>query len=176
MWRRQSSKGRRGSSGFSSPPHQSVLQRLSLASATTWPRDAPHKATSPRTPVPAIWRFKRIQFISPNYLMTVIQTSCSASCNEGFRLLLPNREAHSCEPSTLQVLKPQEPKKIGIKILFLDEPPQVLPCNDRPCPVDCRWDHWSPWSPCTGKSVLILHLAKKMCTGKSVHISYIWPN
>ena len=31
------------------------------------------------------------------------QTSCSASCNEGFRLLLPNREALSCEPSTLQV-------------------------------------------------------------------------
>lgn len=29
---------------------------------------------------------------------------------------------------------------------------QVLPCNDRPCPVDCRWDHWSLWSPCTGRS------------------------
>ena len=34
-------------------------------------------------------------------------------------------------------------------------PAQVLPCNDRPCPVDCRWDHWSPWSPCTGKRVIV---------------------
>ena len=52
--------------------------------------------------------------------------------------------------------RPQEQRakenKIGIQISFLNLE-QVLPCNDRPCPVDCRWDHWSPWSPCTGISV-----------------------
>jgi len=59
-----------------------------------------------------------------------LETSCSGSCGEGFRLLLPNPGGASCQSSALQ----------------------VLPCNDRPCPVDCRWDHWSPWSPCTGRS------------------------
>ena len=34
---------------------------------------------------------------------------------------------------------------------------QVLPCNDRPCPIDCRWDHWSPWSPCTGTPETLNH-------------------
>ena len=34
---------------------------------------------------------------------------------------------------------------------------QVLPCNDRPCPIDCRWDHWSPWSPCTGTPDTLNH-------------------
>ena len=52
--------------------------------------------------------------------------------------------------------RPQEQRakenKIGIQTSVLNLE-QVLPCNDRPCPVDCRWDHWSPWSPCTGISV-----------------------
>jgi len=78
-------------------------------------------------------------YATPDPTACYLETSCSASCNEGFRLLLPNREALSCEPSTLQ----------------------VLPCNDRPCPVDCRWDHWSPWSPCTGRP-------GKRSTGKRV--------
>ena len=59
-----------------------------------------------------------------------IETGCSSSCGEGFRLLLPNKEAVACVASVLK----------------------VLPCNERECPVDCAWDHWSPWSQCAQRS------------------------
>ena len=115
---------------------EALRTRLQL----TWPRCLLFRGAN--------WLQNKRRLFSPKYLTTATQTSCSASFNEGFRLLLPNREAHSCEPSTLQVHKRQEPKKRKLESKF---PPQVLPCNDRPCPVDCRWDHWSPWSPCTGR-------------------------
>ena len=49
------------------------------------------------------------------------------SCGDGFKLLLPNPEALTCYGAALQ----------------------VFPCNLGPCPVDCAWSVWSPWSACT---------------------------
>ena len=59
-----------------------------------------------------------------------LETGCSHSCGDGFRLLLPNKQAASCVSSVLQ----------------------VLPCNEQECPVDCAWDHWSPWAQCAQRS------------------------
>ena len=55
-----------------------------------------------------------------------LETGCSHSCGDGFRLLLPNKQAASCVSSVLQ----------------------VLPCNEQECPVDCAWDHWAPCAQC----------------------------
>ena len=52
-----------------------------------------------------------------------LETGCSHSCGDGFRLLLPNKQAASCVSSVLQVRL----------------------CNEQECPVDCAWDHWSSW-------------------------------
>ena len=59
-----------------------------------------------------------------------VETGCSSSCGDGFRLLLPNKEASSCLSSVLQ----------------------VLPCNERACPVDCTWDVWSSWTQCAQRT------------------------
>ena len=59
-----------------------------------------------------------------------LETGCSSSCGDGFRLLLPNKQAVACVPSVLQ----------------------VLPCNERECPVDCGWDQWSTWTMCAQRS------------------------
>lgn len=59
-----------------------------------------------------------------------LETGCSSSCGEGFRLLLPNKQAAACVSSVLQ----------------------VLPCKDVDCPVDCAWDDWSPWAQCAQRS------------------------
>jgi hypothetical protein len=55
-----------------------------------------------------------------------IETGCKTSCGDGFRLILPNKEAVGCTPIVLQ----------------------VLPCNEQNCPVDCAWEHWAPWAQC----------------------------
>jgi hypothetical protein len=55
-----------------------------------------------------------------------IETGCSTSCGDGFRLILPNKGAAGCTPIVMQ----------------------VLACNERTCPVDCAWDHWAPWAQC----------------------------
>ena len=55
-----------------------------------------------------------------------IETGCSTSCGDGFRLLVPQSQAVGCGQLVLQ----------------------VLPCNERNCPVDCSWDHWTAWSQC----------------------------
>ena len=59
-----------------------------------------------------------------------LETECSSSCGEGFRLLLPNKAAASCVSRVLQ----------------------VLPCTERECPLDCSWDLWSPWAQCAQRS------------------------
>ena len=59
-----------------------------------------------------------------------LETGCSSSCGEGFRLLLPNKQAASCVSSVLQ----------------------VLPCKEKECPLDCSWDLWSPWAQCAQRS------------------------
>ena len=59
-----------------------------------------------------------------------LATDCSASCGEGFRLLLPNRGEITCMSGVLQ----------------------VLPCQERVCPTHCRWEEWSRWEEC-GRSV-----------------------
>ena len=55
-----------------------------------------------------------------------IETGCSTSCGAGFRLLVPHSQAVGCGQLVLQ----------------------VLPCNERTCPVDCTWDQWTAWSQC----------------------------
>ena len=55
-----------------------------------------------------------------------VETPCTRSCDDGFKLLLPNPDAVSCYGAALQ----------------------VFPCNLGPCPVDCVWSVWSPWTPC----------------------------
>ena len=59
-----------------------------------------------------------------------LETGCSCSCGDGFRLLLPNKQAASCVSSVLQ----------------------VLPCKEVDCPVDCAWADWAPWSQCGQRS------------------------
>ena len=69
---------------------------------------------------------------SRNYLPDecFIETPCTRSCDDGFKLLLPNPSGHDCYGATLQ----------------------VHPCNQKPCAVDCEWGSWSEWSPCLAKS------------------------
>jgi hypothetical protein len=43
-----------------------------------------------------------------------------------YQLLLPNPDALNCYGAALQ----------------------VFPCNDGPCPSDCLWGPWTPWSSC----------------------------
>ena len=59
-----------------------------------------------------------------------LETGCSSSCGDGFRLLLPNKQAASCVSSVLQ----------------------VLPCKEVDCPIDCAWGDWAPWSQCAQRS------------------------
>ena len=56
-----------------------------------------------------------------------IETPCTRSCGDGFKLLLPNPNGYGCYGASLQ----------------------VHPCNEKPCPVDCHWGVWTPWSVCT---------------------------
>ena len=56
-----------------------------------------------------------------------IETPCTRSCGDGFKLLLPNPNGYGCYGASLQ----------------------VHPCNDKPCPIDCHWGSWSPWTQCT---------------------------
>ena len=56
-----------------------------------------------------------------------VETPCTRSCGDGFKLLLPNPEALTCYGAALQ----------------------VFPCNHGSCPHDCAWSPWSPWSACT---------------------------
>ena len=56
-----------------------------------------------------------------------IETPCTRSCGDGFKLLLPNPNGYGCYGASLQ----------------------VHPCNEKPCPVDCSWGPWSQWSACT---------------------------
>ena len=60
-----------------------------------------------------------------------IETPCTRSCGDGFKLLLPNPDGYGCYGASLQ----------------------VHPCNEKPCPVDCHWGAWGPWTQCsvTGK-------------------------
>jgi len=60
-----------------------------------------------------------------------VETPCTRSCGDGFKLLLPNPEALSCYGAALQ----------------------VFPCNLGVCPIHCRWSHWTPWSYCTPKQI-----------------------
>jgi hypothetical protein len=62
----------------------------------------------------------------PSPASCYLTTACSASCGEGFRLLLPNSGQLTCMPGVLK----------------------VLPCMERVCPGDCRWKEWSVWSGC----------------------------
>ena len=55
-----------------------------------------------------------------------VETPCTRSCGDGFKLLLPNPDAVSCYGAALQ----------------------VFPCNLGACPVHCVWSHWAAWSPC----------------------------
>ena len=55
-----------------------------------------------------------------------VETPCTRSCGDGFKLLLPNPEALTCYGAALQ----------------------VFPCNQGACPHDCAWSPWSPWSAC----------------------------
>ena len=55
-----------------------------------------------------------------------IETPCTRSCGDGFKLLLPNPNGYGCYGASLQ----------------------VHPCNEKPCPVDCVWASWAPWSYC----------------------------
>ena len=59
-----------------------------------------------------------------------IETGCSASCGDGFRLLVPHVSGGVCGQVVLQ----------------------VLPCNDQSCPVNCGWGEWSPWTQCQQRS------------------------
>lgn len=55
-----------------------------------------------------------------------LETPCTRSCGDGFKLLLPNPDGQACYGAALQ----------------------VFPCNLAHCPVDCVWGPWAPWSPC----------------------------
>lgn len=86
------------------------------------PRDSPHHAHHPPSP--------------PTHSATppaecFIETPCTRSCGDGFKLLLPNPNGYGCYGASLQ----------------------VHPCNEKPCPIDCHWGSWSHWSACskTGK-------------------------
>jgi len=56
-----------------------------------------------------------------------IETPCTRSCGDGFKLLLPNPDGYGCYGASLQ----------------------VHPCNEKPCPIDCHWGAWGPWTHCT---------------------------
>ena len=56
-----------------------------------------------------------------------LTTPCSASCGEGFRLLLPNKKAVSC----------------------MEEELQVQPCQEVECVKECRMGEWGGWSGCS---------------------------
>ena len=56
-----------------------------------------------------------------------IETPCTRSCGDGFKLLLPNPNGYGCYGASLQ----------------------VHPCNEKPCPIDCHWGAWGPWTQCT---------------------------
>lgn len=58
-----------------------------------------------------------------------VETPCTRSCGDGFKLLLPNPDALTCYGAALQ----------------------VFPCNLGACPVHCLWTHWTPWSGCSLK-------------------------
>lgn len=58
-----------------------------------------------------------------------VETPCTRSCGDGFKLLLPNPDALTCYGAALQ----------------------VFPCNLGACPVHCAWGHWTPWSGCSVK-------------------------
>jgi len=58
-----------------------------------------------------------------------VETPCTRSCGDGFKLLLPNPDALTCYGAALQ----------------------VFPCNLGACPVHCVWGHWTPWSGCSVK-------------------------
>jgi len=59
-----------------------------------------------------------------------VETPCTRSCGDGFKLLLPNPDALTCYGAALQ----------------------VFPCNLGACPVHCAWGHWTPWSGCSVKT------------------------
>lgn len=56
-----------------------------------------------------------------------IETPCTRSCGDGFKLLLPNPNGYGCYGASLQ----------------------VHPCNEKPCPIDCHWGVWTSWTSCT---------------------------
>ena len=72
-----------------------------------------------------------------------IETPCTRSCDDGFKLLLPNPSGHDCYGATLQ----------------------VHPCNQKPCAVDCEWGSWSEWSPCLAKSYSRRRRRKRQAIG-----------
>ncbi len=83
-------------------------------------RDAPHPHNPYQPPSPPTHRAKP----PPECF---IETPCTRSCGDGFKLLLPNPNGYGCYGASLQ----------------------VHPCNEKPCPIDCMWGAWSQWSPCT---------------------------
>ena len=71
--------------------------------------------------------------------MTQLQNMKFRSCGDGFKLLLPNPDALTCYGAALQ----------------------VFPCNHGPCPHDCTWGIWSPWSACTPAPTRARHRVKR---------------
>ena len=76
-----------------------------------------------------------------------LQTGCTSSCGEGFRLLLPNLQKENCGAAVLQVTLESHADQPGWILHFSYF--QVIPCTEVGCPIDCRWQAWSQWTECS---------------------------